>query len=138
MSLENATPMEKFRNSCGFQFNFVFHSGLSVEEAIDHLCERAEDYRRAMAEEEAAKTLVLSGDGLITAFQTADPQNPLTRLSFWRSMEDFKAQTPPVLEINFGSAEALRDYWILNLNALAQIWFEVFKEPIIPQEGAEG
>jgi len=53
-------------------------------------------------------------------------------------MEDFKAQTPPVLEINFGSAEALRDYWILNLNALAQIWFEVFKEPIIPQEGAEG
>lgn len=34
------TPREKFRNSVGFQSNFVQFSGLSIEEAIDNICKR--------------------------------------------------------------------------------------------------
>jgi len=86
MSLENATPMEKFRNSCGFQFNFVFHSGLSVEEAIDHLCERAGDYwRRAMAEEgggENARFERRRADHGVSDGRPAEPFNAAVLLAF--------------------------------------------------------
>jgi len=36
-----ADAMDKFRNSVGFQFNFVLYSGLDVKTAIDHVCAAA-------------------------------------------------------------------------------------------------
>jgi hypothetical protein len=40
--MADKTPMEKFRNSVGFQFMFVIYSGLEIDKAIDHICSAAE------------------------------------------------------------------------------------------------
>lgn len=94
--------------------------------------------KKEKAEEEAAKTLVLEGaDGLITGFHLGQDA-PASWVGFWRNKADYDAGLPAISALTFSSAEALRNYWIGNLNALARIWFEAFGEPIVPQEGAEG
>jgi hypothetical protein len=43
--------LAKFRNSVGFQFMFVLHSGLETAKAIDHICQSAEKLVAAHAAE---------------------------------------------------------------------------------------
>lgn len=50
------TPMEVFRNSVAFQINFILYSGLEVEKAIDHICDRAEKLIEAAQLAENAKS----------------------------------------------------------------------------------
>lgn len=54
------TAMDKFRNSVGFQFMFVLHSGLEVERAVDHVCAAAERLIEARATQPATTPELLS------------------------------------------------------------------------------
>lgn len=46
----NHMNIEDLKNKVGFQINFILHSGLEPETAIEHITELAEDYRKSTSE----------------------------------------------------------------------------------------
>lgn len=80
------TPKEKFRNSVGFQFNFVQFSGLDIESAINNICNGADQ----LVESETEQLKSLLNDALIAL--RCNPTNfPATQEAIAKArVPDFK------------------------------------------------